>query len=157
MALMNIHVHVVCIWFTLFFNTALIQNLIIMHFPIYLMQKVVHITWLGLMLIMFVFWSLPKKKSFIKYKYTIMIAGTYYVDHIPGTECELNLIKIPKKERIKKKYSGQHWERNTSYPLALPISLSHLTCFAIHWKQTVVQLCFYFINHLNLLPSFRVF
>lgn len=31
-----------------------------------------------------------------------MIAGTYYVDHIPGTECELNLIKIPKKERIKK-------------------------------------------------------
>lgn len=46
---------------------------------------------------------LAKKKSFIKYKYTIMIAGTYYVDHIPGTECELNLIKIPqKKERIKK-------------------------------------------------------
>lgn len=37
-----------------------------------------------------------------------MIAATYYVDHIPGTECELNLIKIPKKERIKKKFSGQH-------------------------------------------------
>lgn len=51
---------------------------------------------------------LAKKKSFIKYKYTIIIAGTYYVDHIPGTKCELNLIKIPKKERIKKKYSGQH-------------------------------------------------
>lgn len=51
---------------------------------------------------------LAKKKSFIKYKYTIMIAATYYVDHIPGTECELNLIKIPKKERIKKKFSGQH-------------------------------------------------
>lgn len=27
-----------------------------------------------------------------------MIAGTYYVDHIPGTECELNLIKIPQKK-----------------------------------------------------------
>lgn len=28
-----------------------------------------------------------------------MIAATYYVDHIPGTECELNLIKIPKKKK----------------------------------------------------------
>lgn len=28
-----------------------------------------------------------------------MIAGTYYVDLIPGTECELNLIKIPKKKK----------------------------------------------------------
>lgn len=51
---------------------------------------------------------LAKKQSFIKYKITIIIAGTYYVDHILGTECELNLLKIPKKERIKKKYSGQH-------------------------------------------------
>lgn len=42
---------------------------------------------------------LAKKKSFIKYKYTIIIAGTYYVDHIPGTECELNLIKMPKKKK----------------------------------------------------------
>lgn len=32
-----------------------------------------------------------------------MIAGTYYVDHIPGTECELNLIKIPKKKKEFKK------------------------------------------------------
>lgn len=51
---------------------------------------------------------LAKKKSFIKYKYTIIIAGTYYVDHIPCTECELNLIKIPKKRKNLKKYSGQH-------------------------------------------------
>lgn len=51
---------------------------------------------------------LAKKNSFIKYKYTIIVAGTYYVDHIPGTECELNLIKIPKKRKNSKKYSGQH-------------------------------------------------
>lgn len=51
---------------------------------------------------------LAKKKSFIKYKYTIIFAGTYYVDHIPGTECELNLIKIPKKRKNLKKYSCQH-------------------------------------------------
>lgn len=31
------------------------------------------------------------------------MAGTYYVDHIPGTECELNLIKIPKKKKEFKK------------------------------------------------------
>lgn len=35
-----------------------------------------------------------------------MIVGIYYVDYIFGIECELNLIKILKKERIKKKYSG---------------------------------------------------
>lgn len=78
-----------CSLYLINFHTALFQNLIIMHYPIYLTQKVVHITWLGLMHIMFVFWSLPKKKFFIKYKYSVnynicncSITGTYYVDHI---------------------------------------------------------------------------